>query len=562
MNNSVPFTSANPSKAADVGAVLNFNASSVPRSESRKVDQPFSNVLDRAVQARPKTKSENKAGSRCENKKDPLTAGRSEEHRSERSVEAHAENKTREEARTEKKNAESQTEVELPHVCVAVPQVVMPMETLPATDGEPTTNQSAESGDMGVATNSTSTGTTNAVAPAVAPTRPLTALNLAAQNASSVEVEINASSAAEQRNPTSVTQLAAVAESSGEISTDVDLLAANKVVADASQKLEANLQIQNAEVQADVDSVFQESTTELPPITAATAREVALGVLRDASAAVENPGDETVGSAQSPETIAASVVAATEVQKPLRAARRARDEDSENSGGIAAAKIDATMNNVLKKEEIAGLTGQNLPGGVAAMKNLPSDSQRMGSREINSIEMLHARSGVGPTRSDSSEVRETQTSNAAASSARIGEIISREVRMFKRGGDDLMEVVLTPDARTQISLKLQWRDGQVEVQARCDMGNYHSLNGDWPQLQAALAGHGVRLSHLSERVQTGFTEFFNNSGFSQQRGGGRQESSQQPRENIFQAVPTVSNASKTSAAKTVKQSNQRLESWA
>jgi hypothetical protein len=123
-------------------------------------------------------------------------------------------------------------------------------------------------------------------------------------------------------------------------------------------------------------------------------------------------------------------------------------------------------------------------------------------------------------------------------------------------------VVLTPDARTQISLKLQWRDGQVEVQARCDMGNYHSLNGDWPQLQAALAGHGVRLSHLSERVQTGFTEFFNNSGFSQQRGGGRQESSQQPRENIFQAVPTVSNASKTSAAKTVKQSNQRLESWA
>jgi hypothetical protein len=91
------------------------------------------------------------------------------------------------------------------------------------------------------------------------------------------------------------------------------------------------------------------------------------------------------------------------------------------------------------------------------------------------------------------------------------------------------------------------------------MGNYQALNNDWSQLQAALAGHGVRLSHLSERVHTGFTEFFGNSNFSQQRGGERQESSPQPRETIF---PAVRDVAKTSTAKTVKQSNQRLESWA
>jgi hypothetical protein len=92
--------------------------------------------------------------------------------------------------------------------------------------------------------------------------------------------------------------------------------------------------------------------------------------------------------------------------------------------------------------------------------------------------------------------------------ARVSEVISREVRMFKRGGDDLIDVVLTPDVKTQIALRLQWRDGQVAVQARCDLGDYQMLQTHWPLLQSALAQHGVRLSHLTQRIPSGFTEFF------------------------------------------------------
>ncbi|MGC3960786.1 MAG: hypothetical protein QM813_23485 [Verrucomicrobiota bacterium] len=142
---------------------------------------------------------------------------------------------------------------------------------------------------------------------------------------------------------------------------------------------------------------------------------------------------------------------------------------------------------------------------------------------------------------------------------RISEVISREIRMFKRGGDDLVEVVLTPDAKTQISLRLQWREGQVEVQARCDLGDYQSLNTQWAQLQSSLASHGVRLSHLSERVTTGFTEFFNNPSFAQQRG--REEQSQHSA-GTAEALPTLPAAGKLSATPIVRRGGGRFDSWA
>lgn len=142
---------------------------------------------------------------------------------------------------------------------------------------------------------------------------------------------------------------------------------------------------------------------------------------------------------------------------------------------------------------------------------------------------------------------------------RISDIITREVRMFRHAADDLVEVVLTPDAKTQISLRLQWRDGQVEAQARCDFGDHKMLNMQWPQLQTALADQGVRLSHLSERVQTGFTDFFNNSGFSQSRGGDRQPSPQTLREN---GTITPSPGSSKPAAAKQAQARRLLESWA
>jgi len=138
------------------------------------------------------------------------------------------------------------------------------------------------------------------------------------------------------------------------------------------------------------------------------------------------------------------------------------------------------MKTVIKREDVAGRAQQFLPGSarsmVASFHNVPVAPRVLPQHTM----------------------------------ARLGEVIAREVRMFKRGGDDLIDVVLTPDIKTHISLQLQWRDGQVAVQARCDCGDHQGLVALWPQLQAQLANYEVRLSDLTGRPSTGFTEFFRN----------------------------------------------------
>ncbi len=260
----------------------------------------------------------------------------------------------------------------------------------------------------------------------------------------------------------------------------------------------------------------------------------------------------------------AALAAPEEVRRSVRAVRRARLEAMENAAGMGGAKSSETMKTAIKKEELAGGTEQFLPvsspNALSALRNLPGELNRRLTGPASAA--LESAAGVGThtapngvsTDPDALFVR------SANPMARISEIVSREIRIFKRGGDDLVEVVLTPDAKTQISLRLQWRDGQVEVQARCDLGDYQSLNTQWPQLQASLAGHGVRLSHLSERVSTGFTEFFNNPSFAQQRG--REEQSHHPASSAEALPPLAAPTPKSGGTPAVRRGNRLFDSWA
>ncbi len=269
-------------------------------------------------------------------------------------------------------------------------------------------------------------------------------------------------------------------------------------------------------------------------------------------------------------------VVATEMQKEFappseqarhvsRQARRAWAEALENGRGIGSAKSIGTMKTANNREEIAGLSPQLVPGSSglpgSTLSNLPGDV-RLGVVGGNaSIEALNAASRLNPgaTRADLSGAGEPLDLRPPSPLVRTSELISREVHLFKRRGDDLVEVVLTPDARTQISLRLQWREGQVEVQARCDLGDHHALNLQWSQLQNAMAQHGVRLSHLTERAPTGFTEFFNNPSFSQQHGDRRSAAHSSGTTSEF---PAGAPAGKTGATISGARSNRLLESWA
>jgi hypothetical protein len=263
-------------------------------------------------------------------------------------------------------------------------------------------------------------------------------------------------------------------------------------------------------------------------------------------------------------TSTAMTAISEEARRVARATRQARTDFLENTSGTGGAKSNATMKTAIKKEEVAGSAQQFLPGSPASavppLRNLPGSFQR-NAHSISGAEALEAAKGIPtPTRAEGTGNLES-VAPATGTMARVTEVISREVRMFKRGGDDLVEVVLTPDTKTQISLRLQWRDGQVEVQARCDLGDYQSLNTQWTQLQTSLAGHGVRLSHLSERATTGFTEFFNYSSFNQNPQ--RDPQSHRPVElpEILPVAPAPVVRAATPATAAVR-SNRALDYWA
>jgi hypothetical protein len=187
--------------------------------------------------------------------------------------------------------------------------------------------------------------------------------------------------------------------------------------------------------------------------------------------------------------------------------------------------------------------------------------ERIGPDSSLSSIGVHRPSAAGNPASSEAGIASLEV-RSLAPLGRLAEIVSREVRLFKRSADDLVEVVLTPDARTQISLRLQWREGQVEVMARCDQGDHQALNSHWPQLQAALAGQGVRLSHLAERVHSGLTSFFSNPDFAGSRRDDRGESQ---RSHAGPSPMTGAKEVKPAAATAIRHGARLrglLESWA
>ena len=534
MNHSFIFTQPAAGAVESRGARVESQPATSPRHSSG-MTQPFSNVLERAVQS-PQKKVADKP------KHDSLTGGRSAEHRSARSVEAHDEHKsaTAPRASHEKVRGKNKRDDEM-----TVPPSGLP--GMPTTVARPD-EISAESGASDAMVESCITvGNCSAQKAAVETATDKIVATLAADSTATT------AEAAEMN----LESLALVEGGDAEV--------AEKTAIDLKQ-LEQAMDVEVTPTTAAGELLSD--TPDLLAMAASTAREALRGAVRGDSDLNPNATTPEVVAAEDAagvESVVVSPIAAEEARRSVRADRESLTEAREKGRGTAAAKLNMSMNNEAKREEIAGLTGQVLPGSgvspLAAGINLPSESQRITAKEFSGIDSLNAaaRLTTGPTRSDVSLNTDLLELREASPAARIGEVISREVRMFKRGGDDMVEVVLTPDAKTQISLKLQWRDGQVEVQARCDMGDHNLLNTQWTQLQASFAAHGVRLSHLSERAHTGFTEFFSNSGFSQQQGGDRQPA---PQPSAIDAMKPAVPTPKTGAARSVVRSSNRLESWA
>lgn|GEM_PF-1675253 len=314
------------------------------------------------------------------------------------------------------------------------------------------------------------------------------------------------------------------------------------------------------ELMAQLNAVITRELSEIDTPEPTTPDELtAPPVIKQAAAvpveaAQVEPIDGKVGLPNAENFAAVTTANAETVRREAQNSRVFHAEQAIKARGTGSAKTGETMKTVLRKEDFAGGTEQLLPDAPAPLldRDLVREFPRRDSKAVSLESSEAGRIAPSPARLDVSSLQELTERPTVSPLVRAGELISREVRLFKRSGDDLVEVVLTPDVKTQISLRLQWREGQVEVQARCDFGDYRSLSTEWPQLQAALAAHGVRLSHLGERVATGFTDFFNNPGFSQQRHDQQQSHAERSGSERVIAIPAPSGKSGTTSPAPVR----------
>src|SRR5262249_38132428 len=79
---------------------------------------------------------------------------------------------------------------------------------------------------------------------------------------------------------------------------------------------------------------------------------------------------------------------------------------------------------------------------------------------------------------------------------RTHELMSLHAVQLKESGNDSMQVVIKPGPSLQLSLNLQMRNGNVEMRALLQHGDFDLLSRHWPELQQQLESRGVRLGPL------------------------------------------------------------------
>ena len=114
---------------------------------------------------------------------------------------------------------------------------------------------------------------------------------------------------------------------------------------------------------------------------------------------------------------------------------------------------------------------------------------------------------------------------------------SNATRMVSANAD-LLQVVIKPDAGTQLSLELRQRGGGIEAQAVLQAGDFENLKQHWPELQQRLELRGIKLAPLTN--DGGSASWSGNQGFkNQQPPPGERESF---RPGVFAGfVPAVEN---------------------
>ena len=175
-----------------------------------------------------------------------------------------------------------------------------------------------------------------------------------------------------------------------------------------------------------------------------------------------------------------------------KAAETQRTAVANASHGTLVAQLENRVKNSGKTAEIAPAIEQKMPVREVSRRAVV-ETARIESfhAEKQPSHLLNAEFEVG-----TAEIIPLKTVDAA----RLVETIRTEITSLRQLGETNMTVVLRPDSGTQLSLNVSiGRDGTIHAQARCERGDFQTLNAQWPQLQQSLAAHGIRIADLSNQ---------------------------------------------------------------
>jgi hypothetical protein len=232
--------------------------------------------------------------------------------------------------------------------------------------------------------------------------------------------------------------------------------------------------------------------------------------------------------------------------------------------GTPVAQRAEQMKEWLKPNKIAALAANLSPkedSEPASLKVKALDGARVKSADASEPALLPliANQLRGTDTPDNPALIEVPKAEPAA---RLFHHIIDEVAIVRRLQPDSLAVVVKPDSKTEIFVRLELKDGRLEASARCDRGDFQLLNTHWSDLRRCLQQQGVRLQDLQQRPQ----QISYDSGASLANSFHQNRQKFEPREvaeNIplpFTSPKSVSG--RTSTTKSSVNTKRLLESWA
>jgi hypothetical protein len=103
------------------------------------------------------------------------------------------------------------------------------------------------------------------------------------------------------------------------------------------------------------------------------------------------------------------------------------------------------------------------------------------------------------------------------------EAIRTHIELLKTSSVEKLDVVLRPDAQTELNIQVEKVNGQIQVQVRCDRGDFAALETQWSTIQHSLAAQGIRVEPLQQGAGAQLRQDGSNQFQNQQHSNQREE---------------------------------------